>query len=261
MSTLARYQAFALDAAGNVLPSPTVTVVAESSGANAALFSDRAGTVSMSNPFTGQSDGLIAFHTGGGAYKITVVSGSSTREFRYVGIGTSSETDTPVAVAYLVAANNLSDLASIATAKTNLGLATVATTGVYSDLTGRPTFGNVIGFNVNVASGVPVLNASGQYEAFDGQPIANIGGGLTGACRVGTVITAVLTGGGSAANNAGVAGSTLGAVTYGLVGGFCGPVLQSFYEGFILPGSWMNISGRGVGPSYGTTWGVWVRYA
>jgi hypothetical protein len=39
----------------------------------------------------------------------------------------------------LVAANNLSDLVSAATARTNLGLATVAATGAYSDLTGTPS--------------------------------------------------------------------------------------------------------------------------
>jgi hypothetical protein len=39
----------------------------------------------------------------------------------------------------LLQANNLSDLTSIATARTNLGLATVATSGAYSDLSGKPT--------------------------------------------------------------------------------------------------------------------------
>ena len=41
----------------------------------------------------------------------------------------------------LLQANNLSDLASTSAARTNLGLATVASTGVYSDLTGLPTLG------------------------------------------------------------------------------------------------------------------------
>lgn len=44
--------------------------------------------------------------------------------------------------------SNLSDLASASTARTNLGLSTVAATGVYSDLTGRPTLPSVF-----VASG------------------------------------------------------------------------------------------------------------
>lgn len=39
----------------------------------------------------------------------------------------------------LLISNNLSDLASASTARTNLGLATVAASGAYADLTGKPT--------------------------------------------------------------------------------------------------------------------------
>jgi hypothetical protein len=38
----------------------------------------------------------------------------------------------------MLRANNLSDLTSIPTARTNLGLATVASTGAYADLSGKP---------------------------------------------------------------------------------------------------------------------------
>ena len=41
----------------------------------------------------------------------------------------------------LVATNNLSDVSSVSSSRTNLGLATVASTGGYSDLTGLPTLG------------------------------------------------------------------------------------------------------------------------
>jgi hypothetical protein len=93
MVALARYQAFALDDAGNVLASPTVDVWDEISTLRATLFSDRAGASGISNPFTGGSDGLVAFHVVGGTYKITVTKGAVVRTLRYVGISTGSETD------------------------------------------------------------------------------------------------------------------------------------------------------------------------
>src|SRR6187455_3608097 len=117
-----------------------------------------------------------------------------------LGLGTAS---THADTDYLHAASNLSDVANTTTARSNLGVTATGADTTYayrannlSDLTNFTTartnlgLGNVATHNVNVASGVPLLNASGQYEAFDGQPIVNIGGGLTGACRVGTVITA-----------------------------------------------------------------------
>jgi len=90
---LARFQSMAQDNLGNVIVSPTVEVRRESDNALAALFSNRAGTTSLSNPFTGDADGLVAFHVAGGAYKVTVTKGGNSREFRYVGIGTNSEYD------------------------------------------------------------------------------------------------------------------------------------------------------------------------
>jgi len=93
MATLARYQAFALDDAGNVLTLPSVEVRVESTGLLAIIFSDRAGATPLSNPFTGGSDGLVAFHVAGGAYKVTVTQGVTSRVFRYVAVGTGAEID------------------------------------------------------------------------------------------------------------------------------------------------------------------------
>lgn len=44
---------------------------------------------------------------------------------------------------FLAKANNLSDLPNVATARSNLGLATVASTGAYGDLSGLPTLGTL----------------------------------------------------------------------------------------------------------------------
>ncbi len=101
--SLARYQFTVQDAAGNTLPGASVEVRSEATGAPlAALYSDRAGTVSMGNPITADAEGFIYFHVAGGAYKIVATSGSATRTWRYVGIGLASESDGLVTgVAYL----------------------------------------------------------------------------------------------------------------------------------------------------------------
>lgn len=91
---MARWQATIQDEAGNVLPVAQVTVRREVTGAPlAALYSDRAGTASMGNPFTADADGFAAFHVAGGAYRIDVTDGSLTRTYRYVAIGLAAERD------------------------------------------------------------------------------------------------------------------------------------------------------------------------
>ena len=52
----------------------------------------------------------------------------------------------------LLISNNLSDLASAASARTNLGLATVAASGAYADLTGKPALGTLSSQNSNAVS-------------------------------------------------------------------------------------------------------------
>lgn len=105
MANFARYESFAVDSAGNVLPSPTVEVRLESTGALAALKSDRTGLSAISNPFTGDSDGAFSFHVIGGAYKITVTKDAVTRTKRYVPIGTAAEFDSAGAAGETLASN------------------------------------------------------------------------------------------------------------------------------------------------------------
>jgi hypothetical protein len=175
-----------------------------------------------------------------------------------LGLGSAS---THADTDYLHVASNLSDLASAPTARTNLGISTVGNTGAYNDLTGKPTLGNAAAYNVNVANGLPVLNGSGQYPGFDGQLIANIVPSSIGQPpRVGTVITAHQTSGGIGYGG-GIGGSALGWVWYSYSPGNC-QTQPSFSSGFSawtgLPGAWMNISVQTSLPFDQT---IWVRYA
>jgi hypothetical protein len=93
MTDLARFQRTIVDDTGAIIASPTVTVRDQVSNALVSLFSDRAGASALSNPFTGTTEGLAAFHVAGGAYKVRATSGSFTAEWTWVGIGTASEYD------------------------------------------------------------------------------------------------------------------------------------------------------------------------
>ncbi|GEP04032.1 beta strand repeat-containing protein [Methylobacterium oxalidis] len=77
----------------------------------------------------------------------------------------------------LLPANNLSDLVSAAAARTNLGLAAVATTGAYGDLSGRPVLATVA--------------TSGQWADLLGKPTLFDGtwNSLTGKPTLATVAT------------------------------------------------------------------------
>lgn len=91
---LARWQATVTDEAGNILPGAQVEVRREVTGAPlATLYSDRAGTTPMGNPFSVDPEGFAAFHVVGGAYRITATYGDFTRIWRYVAVGLAAETD------------------------------------------------------------------------------------------------------------------------------------------------------------------------
>lgn len=76
--------------------------------------------------------------------------------------------------AYLSKSGNLSGLASPATARTNLGLATVASSGAYADLSGKPTLGTAAALNVGSgANQIVQRDASGKLTG-DGSLLTNI---------------------------------------------------------------------------------------
>lgn len=78
--------------------------------------------------------------------------------------------------AYLSKAGNLSGLASLSAARTNLGLATVAATGAYSALTGKPTLGTAAAKDTGTLAGnVVEVQTGGKLPALDGSSLTNIG--------------------------------------------------------------------------------------
>lgn len=98
--TLARLQFTVTDEQGSVVPGAHVEIRAEIPGAPlAALKSDRAGTVGMSNPSDADSDGFFFCYLTGGAYKVRVYTGPSgaptfeAPDWRYVAVGLNSEGD------------------------------------------------------------------------------------------------------------------------------------------------------------------------
>lgn len=90
------WQQFIVNNAGDVLPSASVEVRDETTGALAVLYSTRTGT-SLGNPFTAGIDGLATFYVAGGRYKITATSGTDTAQYRNQALGTSQICDTGTA--------------------------------------------------------------------------------------------------------------------------------------------------------------------
>ena len=70
----------------------------------------------------------------------------------------------PAAQGYMKGANNLSDIQNASTSRTNLGLAPVAASGAYADLTGKPTIPTVskmfAGSTTTNSSGIATFNIS-----------------------------------------------------------------------------------------------------
>ena len=146
---LARFQRSIVDTSGNVVASPTITVRDQVTNALISLYSDRDGLIAISNPFTGTSGGLAAFHAAGGAYKITATSGAFSITWDWVGIGTTQEYDLEDLEDYI---NNQVELASIGLRIDNG--AVVIPTGVNGNL--------VIPFACTISQWTLLANESGS---------------------------------------------------------------------------------------------------
>jgi len=75
----------------------------------------------------------------------------------------------------LLSANNLSDLNDAATARTNLGLSTVAQTGAYSDLSGLPALGTAAATaSTDYATAAQGALADTALQSLSGESIQNL---------------------------------------------------------------------------------------
>lgn len=91
---LARWQGHILDDGGNIVQTALISVRREAVGLPlATIYSDRDGVTPLSNPFNAGSDGYVAFHAAGGAYRIVATKGAFNRQWTYVPIGLAQESD------------------------------------------------------------------------------------------------------------------------------------------------------------------------
>src|SRR5690606_22682507 len=90
---LAVWQSTIVNRSGDVQPNAQVEVRLESSGALAAIYSDRSGSTPLDNPFIADSNGFARFYAAGGAYKITASLGDFSHTYRHQSIGLLAEQD------------------------------------------------------------------------------------------------------------------------------------------------------------------------
>lgn len=86
------FQRTVVDDEGNIVAGATVTVLRESTGLAANIYSDRAGIAPLSNPFTTGSDGLARFYAAPGEYRIQVSGPSTSADWRYQILGGTAST-------------------------------------------------------------------------------------------------------------------------------------------------------------------------
>lgn len=76
---------------------------------------------------------------------------------------------------YLAKVGNLEGLVDQAAARANLGLAAVAASGRYNDLTDRPSLGTAAGKDVGIGEGkIPIFGPGGTYPAGDGSALTGL---------------------------------------------------------------------------------------
>src|SRR5690625_2938787 len=117
---LNRWQRTIVDLRGNVVPYAQLQVRVEATQAAALIYRDSAGTEAIPNGIvTANEQGYVYFYAPAGLYRIT--SAEPVIDWRDVNIGSAEA---------LLRSNNLSDLSSASSARSNLGLGTSAIANV-----------------------------------------------------------------------------------------------------------------------------------
>ena len=80
---LSNWQRTIVNEYGEVIPAAEVTVTNEATSEVANIFSDRAGTIPLANPFTCGADGFAEFYVGAGEYKVDAVGITGSQTWRY----------------------------------------------------------------------------------------------------------------------------------------------------------------------------------
>lgn len=128
--TASRYQGWAADDEGNVIPLASITVKHEDSGLTVnPIWSVRTELSTKTNPFTADANGYFFFYAPPGRYRIETSDGVTTNtSLRDVQIGLASEYGVGTSAGLLVDYSSFS---------------AVAFNGLYSSLTGTPTLGTM----------------------------------------------------------------------------------------------------------------------
>lgn len=181
---------------GAVVPTPSIRVRSQQSGADANIFSDAALTVALANPFSADEFGFFRFYVAAGRYRITATKDSYEAEFRDVPIGNAAERDAgeldenvmivgDADDAFLNADENLADLTDAATARTNLGLGSMATENVGDYITNYElaaafaALGSAAYFDVGTDPGeIPTVDDLGSMAFQDSDNVGITGGSI-----------------------------------------------------------------------------------
>mgnify|MGYP000424562737 CR=1 FL=1 len=90
--TLSTFQATIANESGDVLPGAEISVILESTGLAATIYSTRGGAA-LANPMFADSEGFAQFYANAGEYRIVATSGVFSRTWRYVRLGDGGAKD------------------------------------------------------------------------------------------------------------------------------------------------------------------------